>query len=88
MKGINGEYMKNNRWEALFWFLLGAFIFRWIIDVGDILIQKIANGHTVASAKSQFELNKLMSEDNGGSTQAIGFEIPQYEEYYEEEEYE
>ena len=81
--------MKKNMIGNLFIFILGGIVFRWVIDIGDILLQNITNKQTVSATKTQLELNKLVEDkpDEYIETSVMGFQAPE-EEYFEDDEYE
>lgn len=87
MKHERCEFMKGSK--ILISFILGGIIFRWGIEIIDLLTASLANKQGLSATKTQLEMNKLVAETQGvaefSETQAIGFNVEE-EYYYEDEE--
>lgn len=74
--------------RTLLIFIFGGIMFRWVIDLGDMLLTIITNKQKLNATKTQMEMNELLATapeqyDDG---HAIGFTLPD-EEYYEEDDF-
>jgi len=76
------------RKNLLILFLFGGFLFRWGIELGDLLMASISNKQGLLATKTQLEMNKLVVKsqeppvyDDGN---AIGFHVDYDEPYYED----
>jgi len=74
--------MKN---KNLILFLFGGFVFRYGLDLADMVITWLTNKQTLSATKAQIEINNLVGSQEQIDTHAIGFIQP--EDYLEEDEY-
>lgn len=80
--------MKKNGFLLLSVFVIGGITFRWLIEFVDLLMQILANWHTVKTTKMQLEVNDITNQIQLSSqevdTNAVGFAMP---ETYEEDDF-